>query len=74
MSDRRRFKTAYLTRKLAAAHALLADPAATDQARRGARCRLNRSVKILRALPAVPAMKRLLEVDRLADKKRALAA
>jgi hypothetical protein len=55
----------YLTRKIAAAHAVLANPTATDPQRRGARCRLNRAVLVLRALAPIPPMKHGLSIDRI---------
>lgn len=70
MTDLRRHKASYLTRRLAAARQVLLDPTATDDRRRGARCRMNRTLAVLRALPPIPPMTTELEVDRLARKRR----
>jgi hypothetical protein len=72
MSDHnRRIKARWLTRQVAFAHNVLADPTATEQRRRAARCRLNRMCAIRRDLRLVPAMKRGLDVDK---PRRGLAA
>jgi hypothetical protein len=71
--DRRRHKASYLTRRLAAARAVLADPTATDNRRRGARCRINRTLAVLAQLPPIPPMTAELETDRLARKRRMAA-
>lgn len=70
MTDRRRYKASFLTRRLAAAHNVLADPTATGARRCGARKRINRTLAILVALPPIPPMKAELETDRLARKRR----
>lgn len=72
--DRRRHSTRYLMRRLAAAHHVLRfdpDYRFSDQQRHRARCRLNRTLAIVRRLPPVPLMRRSLEVDRLAERRRA---
>jgi hypothetical protein len=65
MADQNRpIKSRWLTRQLAFAHNVLADPTATKQQRHAARCRLNRMCAIRRDLRPVPAMKRGLDVDK----------
>lgn len=64
-----RHSARYLTRRLAAAHAVLSDPTATDAQRRGARCRLNKTVDTLKTLEPIPPMRRPLQVDVLAEKQ-----
>lgn len=72
----RRQSSRYLSRRILAAHNVLNDPTSTDAQRHGARCRLNRSVDVLKRLPPIPAMKRRLQVDIDAEKNpfRVLAA
>lgn len=65
----RRNSARYLTRRLAAAHAVLADFTATDAQRHGARCRLNRAIDTLKQLEPIPPMRRRLQVDVLAEKQ-----
>lgn len=60
MTERR-----YLMAQLARAHDVLADPSASTLKRHAARCRINRTVKALRALPPIPRMRRGLEIDRI---------
>lgn len=55
----------FLTRRIARAHNVLADPTGTDQQRRRARCLLNRAISTLRSLTPIPPMKHGLAVDRL---------
>jgi hypothetical protein len=59
----RRHKAAYLTRRLVAAHNVLESPCTTLEQRRAARCRINRTIDVLRRLAPIPAMKRRLDVD-----------
>ena len=70
VSERRRESGKYHERQVRAAHALLTNPRASNVARHGARCRLNRSVVVLRRLASIPRMKRRLESDRLREKGR----
>lgn len=63
MSKQRRQSSRYLSRRIVAAHNVLNDPMSTDAQRRGARCRLNRAIDVLRRLPPIPAMKRRFQVD-----------
>lgn len=74
-SHRRQFSR-YLSRRIVAAHNVLNNPMSSDEQRRGARCRLNRTVDVLRRLPPIPAMKRAFQVDIDAEKNpfRVLAA
>jgi hypothetical protein len=58
MGDQARYKSGYLLRRLASAHSVLDNPTATTAQRRGARCRINHTMNILRRLPPIPMMKR----------------
>jgi hypothetical protein len=67
-----RQRASYLTKRMAAAHAVLADLSASDQARRAARCRINRTLAIIRRLAPIPRMKRRLAVDKKSVRQRRL--
>ncbi len=72
MTKAQRMRADYLTRRIAAAKNVLANPYATDEQRSGARRRLNAAIEILRGLPPIPPMsrekrERLLGVAKLVE-------
>jgi hypothetical protein len=73
-AGRRRVNSAWLTSRLTVAHDVLANPTATDQQRRRARCTINRTIATMRALEPIQLMKRGLQVDVASAATRAMAA